>query len=464
MPIIPESHDPTYPEDSASSSDEDGYLSADGSESGDEAEEGASETEDERAIEDRIAEVAQDLGAAHLDSSTTLVSPEVSPSPPLLVVTPATSHASRKGLSLPQFMKRHSSARSITNDSDSTSDMIRDDSESASAGQIASGREGMKARMNRFTRKKRLDERSSDVTGEVGEELKPKRRKGLRRRITGEVGNRLSSTGLVRRKTKRDYRLAEDSSIFGIVQIEIKSAHRLPRLHNMTRTGFDMDPFVVISCGKTVARTRVVRHSLNPVFDEKLAFHIGRTESESGFSVVFNVFDWDQLSSNDHVGDAEFALQELIALSIAPDDRGVYPSNPDGRLKGDDFHEMSLKINVVAGKEGSAPSGEGPVLIVRAKFTPYGQSLALFSPELCFDVALNSAKLLSDALRQQFWRCYLPQYDIDESGSFSQLEIVSALDSLNSTLATETIQSFFSRFNKTADEVRHLFSPTQATD
>lgn len=58
-----------------------------------------------------------------------------------------------------------------------------------------------------------------------------------------------------------------------------------------------------------------------------------------------------------------------------------------------------------------------------------------------------------DALRQQFWRFYLKQYDIDESGSFSNLEVFSALDSLNSTLTKETITSFFSRFGKTDDQV-----------
>jgi phosphatidylserine decarboxylase len=39
-----------------------------------------------------------------------------------------------------------------------------------------------------------------------------------------------------------------------------------------------MDPFVVISFGKKVFRTRVIRHSLNPVWDEKLLFHVRRYE------------------------------------------------------------------------------------------------------------------------------------------------------------------------------------------
>jgi hypothetical protein len=61
-----------------------------------------------------------------------------------------------------------------------------------------------------------------------------------------------------------------------------------------------MDPFVVISFGKKVFRTRVIRHSLNPVFDEKLLFHVRRYETS--FNIQLTVLDWDKLSSNDHIG------------------------------------------------------------------------------------------------------------------------------------------------------------------
>jgi phosphatidylserine decarboxylase len=47
-----------------------------------------------------------------------------------------------------------------------------------------------------------------------------------------------------------------------------------------------------------------------------------------------------------------------------------------------------------------------------------------------------------------FWRQFLKQYDIDESGDMSRLEISSMLDSLGSTLSSQTINSFFTRFGK----------------
>lgn len=53
-----------------------------------------------------------------------------------------------------------------------------------------------------------------------------------------------------------------------------------------------------------------------------------------------------------------------------------------------------------------------------------------------------------DALRQRFWLQYLKQYDSDDTGTISHLELTSMLDSLGSTLSHQTINSFFTRFNK----------------
>jgi phosphatidylserine decarboxylase len=90
-----------------------------------------------------------------------------------------------------------------------------------------------------------------------------------------------------------------------------------------------MDPCVVISFGKKVFRTRVIRHSLNPVWDEKLIFHVRRYETS--FKVQFTVLDWDKLSSNDHVGDAYLDVKELLQCAPQPDSKtGLYASSDDG--------------------------------------------------------------------------------------------------------------------------------------
>ncbi|KAL6301148.1 phosphatidylserine decarboxylase-domain-containing protein [Sparassis latifolia] len=221
---------------------------------------------------------------------------------------------------------------------------------------------------------------------------------------------------------RKDFNFSAANDILGIVMLEIQNARDLPRLKNMTRTGYDMDPFVVVSFGKKVFRTRVIRHSLNPTWDEKLLFHVRRYES--AFKVQLTVLDWDKLSSNDHVGDASFNVAELIANAPQKEEAtGLYPADEDGLSP---MKEFCLPLTTA--KEVPWESKHAPVLIFRAKYQPY------------------------DALRQRFWRQYLKQYDTDDMGMLSHVELTSMLDSLGSTLSHETVNSFFTRFGKKPHE------------
>ncbi|KAJ6518017.1 phosphatidylserine decarboxylase-domain-containing protein [Mycena vitilis] len=260
-----------------------------------------------------------------------------------------------------------------------------------------------------------------------------------------------------------------ENDIVGIVMLEIAGAVDLPRLKNMTRTSFDMDPFVVISFGKKVFRTRVIRHSLNPVWDEKLLFHVRRYEI--GYEVRLTVLDWDKLSSNDYIGEAAFNVSDLVAdapqpLPLPPaedatttavaaspsmptfGEDGAFPGGNDkpadadaaardrgtriplyAETEGGDhpMKEFKLKLEIGAGG-GREPviweSKHSPVISFRAKYQPYS------------------------LLRQRFWRQYLKQYDTDDTKTLSHVEITSMLDSLGSTLTGSTIDSFFTRFGK----------------
>jgi hypothetical protein len=53
-----------------------------------------------------------------------------------------------------------------------------------------------------------------------------------------------------------------------------------------------------------------------------------------------------------------------------------------------------------------------------------------------------------DALRQQFSRQSLRQYDTYDTGVLSHIELIFMLDSLGSTLSSETVNSFFTRNGK----------------
>ncbi|KAJ7173707.1 phosphatidylserine decarboxylase-domain-containing protein [Mycena filopes] len=260
---------------------------------------------------------------------------------------------------------------------------------------------------------------------------------------------------------------ARENDIVGIVMLEIAGAVDLPRLKNMTRTSFDMDPFVVISFGKKVFRTRVIRHSLNPVWDEKLLFHVRRYEI--GYEVRLTVLDWDKLSSNDYIGEASFNVSELVAdapqplplppakheltavassaslPALAEEEESVAAVGSEkdttaarergtriplyAETEGGDHPMKEFKLKLETGAAGGREpvlweSKHSPMLSFRAKYQPYS------------------------LLRQRFWRQYLKQYDTDDTKTLSHIEITSMLDSLGSTLTADTIDSFFTRFGK----------------
>src|SRR5438552_6187846 len=84
-----------------------------------------------------------------------------------------------------------------------------------------------------------------------------------------------------------------------------------------------MDPFVIVSFGKKTFRTRVVRHSLNPVFNERLIFQV--MNSEKNYIISFNIYDRDKLSSNDFVAQAFLPMSDLINNAPTPDpETGLY--------------------------------------------------------------------------------------------------------------------------------------------
>lgn len=118
----------------------------------------------------------------------------------------------------------------------------------------------------------------------------------------------------------------------------------------MTRTGWDMDPFCIVSFSRKIFRTRVIRHSLNPVWDEKLLFHVRRYET--GFKIAFSICDWDKLSSNDHIAEATLDLSLLLAGVPKPDPvTGLYP------LETAEMHDMkTFKLPLC----GSAATGTLP--------------------------------------------------------------------------------------------------------
>lgn len=122
-----------------------------------------------------------------------------------------------------------------------------------------------------------------------------------------------------------------------------------------------MDPFVVVAFSKKVFRTRVIRHSRTPTWDEKLLFHVRR--HETNFKIKFSLLDWDKLSGNDHVGDVTLDLAELMKdLPERDPNTGLYPSTMEPSSKAD-LKEFTLDL--IPGKDMDWEGKHKPVLTVR---------------------------------------------------------------------------------------------------
>lgn len=263
-----------------------------------------------------------------------------------------------------------------------------------------------------------------------------------------------------------------------------------------------MDPFVVASLGRKTFRTRVIRHNLNPVFEEKMVFQVMRHEQK--YSMSFSVVDRDKLSGNDFVGTANLALPEII--SQAPDadpETGLYrlPDPPDpiqtlpapsnksrfrlpmsrsssasslNKLTRPTVQPQSSQTSMHSSPQLDLPSGPTSAPSDPDKLAPepsqngveppeehataddadlkaYTLPLVLKNKDRWEDkhnpqLFLKAKYLPYTALRQQFWRAMLKQYDSDENARVSKIELTTMLDTLGSTLKESTIDGFFHRF------------------
>lgn len=317
----------------------------------------------------------------------------------------------------------------------------------------------------------------------------------------------------MKRRTKmKAYEFSGMSDVTGVLFLEISRITDLPPEKNLTRTTFDMDPFVVTSLGKKTYRTRVVNHNLNPVYDEKLVFQVQK--HEQNYSLSFAVVDRDKLSGNDFVGTAMFPVEKIRQLAPDSDpETGLYKlPDPDSVTDSDTRRRKwrvpmsrstsqnnvgrlsrngsATNLTKLAQKASNSSLNNMPLRpgIKRAdsdKFTDQARPAATSYPsyagtisslqeddqpedptmpsyEIPLDLKNKSrwedkhspvlfikAKYLPyQALRQQFWRVMLRQYDADESGRIDKIELVTMLDTLGSTLHNSTIDGFFSRWSE----------------
>ncbi|KAK8120740.1 Phosphatidylserine decarboxylase proenzyme 3 [Apiospora kogelbergensis] len=306
---------------------------------------------------------------------------------------------------------------------------------------------------------------------------------------------RLRIRGLKRKKRQNPYEFAHSGSdVVGLIFLEILNITDLPPEHNLTRTSFDMDPFVVASLGKKTYRTKYIRHNLNPIFNEKMLFQVLGHEQTYSFS--FTVIDRDKYSGNDFVASSSLPLRELIEKAPKADpETGLYdlkdPPEYEPVKKSSRFSKLSLSRSPsqqsLKGRPPltKSPSATSTISQSQLATSPWSRAYPEQIPSISADGSDTSeddsdfinftiplkmknqekwedkhnpqlyirAKYMPyPALRQQFWRAMLRQYDTDESGDISKVELTTMLDTLGSTLKESTIDSFFQRFPHKADD------------
>ena len=343
---------------------------------------------------------------------------------------------------------------------------------------------------------------------------------------------RLRIRGLKRKKRDNPYEFTNGGSdVVGIIFLEICNVTDLPPESNLTKTSFDMDPFVVASLGKKTYRTKALRHNLNPVYNEKMIFQL--LGHEQSYSFSFTVIDHDKYSGNDFVASVNLPVKDIVDKSPKADpETGLYnlrdppeyvPVQQRSRFMrlGLSRTSSAQSLNKIArpplsknpstmtnaslSSQASPPAPQAPAPTSAPTSAPTAQpptesvgeplqpsvsaskhlatsdvpaaaaaqaaadacapsdptedldfvSLALplkmknlekwedkHSPQLF----IRAKYMPYPALRQHFWRAMLRQYDTDESGRISKVELTTMLDSLGSTLRESTIDSFFQRF------------------
>jgi phosphatidylserine decarboxylase len=335
---------------------------------------------------------------------------------------------------------------------------------------------------------------------------------------------RLRIRGLKRKKRENPYVFINGGSdVVGIIFLEIGNITDLPPESNLTKTSFDMDPFVVASLGRKTYRTKTIRHNLNPTFNEKMIFQV--LGHEQSYSFAFTVIDHDKYSGNDFIASVNFPIKELIEKAPKADpDTGLYNlkdvpevsapvqrprfmrlglSRTSSTSSLSKLARPALSKNPSTATNASTPPTTTPALSPSASQlqadipegaqhavpnTSYlhptdnavaaaASTLGDTTPPDCEDTDFISytlplkmknlekweakhnptmfirAKYMPyPALRQQFWRALLKQYDADESGLISKVELTTMLDTLGSTLRESTIDSFFQRFPHKASE------------
>ncbi|PVH18500.1 phosphatidylserine decarboxylase [Candidozyma duobushaemuli] len=300
-----------------------------------------------------------------------------------------------------------------------------------------------------------------------------------------------------KKKVTSSYKL-QNRKVKGVLFVEILSVTDLPPLRNFTRTTFDMDPFVVVTFGKKTFRTSWKRHTLNPIYNERLAFEI--LEHERNYNVQFCVLDKDHFSFHDKVADVSIPISELMDVAQEQDveasstasrpsagsnasttsiPRPPFSSSASSKavpsymsIERTKSTSSLASVNDTSGSQNTVMSmAEDPNIVTTSKkkkfrkrqyslkyidtshFKTLDLALTLHKEKLAANhattIRIRARYLTYENLRRDFWAILLEQFNVNETpGQLDYIELISLLDTLGCDNSDDIVTNFFNKLDR----------------
>lgn len=288
-----------------------------------------------------------------------------------------------------------------------------------------------------------------------------------------------------RRKNGDENFKVSNRSVLGVLFLEIVSCSDLPIEKNFTRTSFDMDPFVVVTFGKKTFRTSWKRHTLNPIFNERLGFEI--LSHERTYDIQFSVLDKDHFSFHDNIASVSIPMKEIKeAASFSESSLSTLSSGLSGKLAALESAPNSPFSSTTNLSELDEPV-RNKILFVdddhhletvkKKKFGNRKKAVVLQTDTSKFKSMTLNLKLTNskyegkyeprlkirarfepyESLRKHFWTVLLEQYNMNENeGQYDYIELMSLLDALGSHNSDDIVAKFFQYYEKSVWSGDHL--------
>ncbi|KAL6602976.1 hypothetical protein ACP70R_043337 [Stipagrostis hirtigluma subsp. patula] len=129
----------------------------------------------------------------------------------------------------------------------------------------------------------------------------------------------------------------------GILKVKVIKGTKLA-----VRDLISSDPYVVLTLGEQKAKTSVIQRNLNPVWNEELKLSVPQQYGP----LKLQVFDYDMLTKDDKMGEAEVDLQPMISAATAFGDPDLLADMQIGKwlMSPDNALIRDSAVNVIDGK------------------------------------------------------------------------------------------------------------------